>query len=248
MTSALRLALLLLPGLIAALVLAPPALAADEAVAPAAEPEAAAAADAARKAEFTIRASIATESSTTLDPETREIVIIGSPLGELLAQGYSAHMRDIDAHNVDLNARLDVLMKTLDGGTDDAVKMLYLGVPRALGLKVEWQERQGLVNRLRPVVGAPQLQPSAAIESKVEVAPNRLSATALPIQELVAFLRWSSPRPVLNETGLTERYDFVLEWDPSAGPGALFHSLDDIGLEMFPDEGSYSVLFVEKPE
>lgn len=199
-------------------------------------------------APFTIRVSKAEEASFHRDPETGDIAMIGSTLVSLLAQGYAVHPKDIDAEGIDLNSRFDLLLRPRNEGALKPLEMVHRGIPRALGLVAEVQERTGAVNRLRPAKDAPQLEPSTTQVKEMKLEKGRLEMTGTHIAELVAFLRWQSPRPVLDESNLTETYDFVLEWDTTSGAGAIFHALNDLGLEIYPDQGTYTVLKVHKPE
>lgn len=199
-------------------------------------------------APFTIRGSKAREASFHRDPETGDIAMIGSTLASLLAQGYAVHPKDIDAEGIDLNRRFDLLLRPRNKGALEPLEMVHRGIPRSLGLVAEVQERTGAVNRLRPSKNAPQLEPSTSPVKEIKQEEGRLEITGAKISELVAFLRWQSPRPVLDESELTETYDFVLEWDTSSGTGAIFHALNDLGLQIYPDQGTYTVLKVRKTE
>ena len=64
------------------------------------------------------------------------------------------------------------------------------------------------------------------------------------MRDLVMFLRWRTPRPILDETGLAARYDFVLEWDPAGGARAMLLALHDLGLELVRDRGEFPLLVV----
>ena len=88
--------------------------------------------------------------------------------------------------------------------------------------------------------------PSTAEKPSVERSEGRLVARAMPIAELAVFLRWHSPRPILDETGLDGRYDFVVEWDPKGGPRELFLALGDLGLQIVRGRDDYPFLFVKR--
>ncbi|MEE3330207.1 MAG: TIGR03435 family protein [Myxococcota bacterium] len=201
-------------------------------------------------ASFTLRSSMQSETSVERDPETGEIAMIGYTLGQLLAQGWGVHPRDILAPDTDLEARYDVRVLLRSGPKRklNVLPMFKIGVPQALKLNAEVLTAEGPVNRLRPAKDTPQLQPSTTEKSAIQKSENSLVVTNTRIAELAAFLRWHSPRPIVDESGLEATYDFVLQWDPSGGTAALFHALNDIGLEIFPDEGSFGLLRVTPAE
>jgi len=234
---------------IAAALFALPAAGEDSAPTP---PEGAAAPDAppaperrAPDAPFTIRASSQTEQQAQADPQSGDVVMIAYPLSALLSQAHGVHPLDMIAEGgVDLDKRYDVLLRAGPQRDRNLREMLKRGVPHALGLELEVRPRKVPINRLRVRAGDPPLAPSTAESERVEVAKGRLEAVRLPIAELVAFLRWRSPRPVVDETKLAEAYDFVLEWDAAAGTPALFYALQDIGLEIVPDDAEFPFLVV----
>jgi len=199
-------------------------------------------------APFTLRSSMQTETSFERDPATGDIAMIGYTLGQLLAQGWEVHPRDIFAPGTDLDARYDVLLRPGPKREFNELAMLKLGVPRGLKLKAEAITGEGPINRLRPAKDTPQLEPSGTGQIGIQKSEGSLVVTNVRIAELAAFLRWHSPRPIVDESGLEATYDFVLQWDPSGGSAALFHALNDIGLEIFPDEGSFRLLRVTPAE
>jgi len=195
-----------------------------------------------------VRVSSAEQEHSASHPTNGNVVVMGIPLRKTLAQAHEMHPRDVVAiGEIDLDERYDVL---LYGGADasrGAVRShLAREVPRALGLTVRREERTVPINRLRPLPSAPALEPSESRPSWFVVRPGRVEARAAEILELEVFLRWQSPRPIVDETGLDARYDFVLEWDPSAGTGAVFLALHDIGLSIVPGRGPASFLVVER--
>jgi uncharacterized protein (TIGR03435 family) len=80
-------------------------------------------------------------------------------------------------------------------------------------------------------------------------ANNSMSDFALGMQ---AFL----DRPVVDETGLTGRYDFVLKWtpdesntnDPNAPPGIFTAVQEQLGLKLQPTTGPTDVLVIDHVE
>ena len=195
-----------------------------------------------------VRASSAERESIASHPESRDLAMIGFPLRKVLSQSYEVHPRDVVAvGEVNLDGRYDVLLYGAAGASRAELRSrLARELPPALGLIVRREERTVPINRLRRAPSTPALEPSQARPPHFEARPGRVEARAAEIRELEQFLRWRSPRPIVDETGLDDRYDFILEWDPSAGAGGVFLALHDIGLAIVPDRGPAPFLVVER--
>ncbi len=61
---------------------------------------------------------------------------------------------------------------------------------------------------------------------------GRMQAQGVPIQNLTDFLSRTLDRPVLDETGLTAKYDISLNWTPEPGEGPM-----GMKMAMAPREG-----------
>lgn len=80
--------------------------------------------------------------------------------------------------------------------------------------------------------------------------------TANLMSDFALGMNFFTDRPVVNETGLPGRYDFVLRWMPDAAaesensqvPGLFTAMQDQLGLKLEPRKGPVDVLAVEKVE
>ena len=78
--------------------------------------------------------------------------------------------------------------------------------------------------------------------------------TANLMSDFALGINYFADRPVVNETGLLGRYDFVLKWTPDAAtesegsqlPGLFTAMQDQLGLKLEPKKGPVDVLAVEK--
>jgi uncharacterized protein (TIGR03435 family) len=70
-------------------------------------------------------------------------------------------------------------------------------------------------------------------------------------------MKYAADRPVVDQTGLTGRYDFQLEWtfddskaptDGTAAPGLFTAVQEQIGLKLEPTKASADVLVVDGVE
>ena len=197
--------------------------------------------------EVLIRVSSADRERTTSDPEGRSVALLGFPLRMLLSQVHTTHPLDIVASGgVDLGQRYDVLLRSVAPEDRKEIRALLADrIPRELGLSVRPEERTVAINRLTRLPNEPALEPSGTRPARFETGRGRIAAPGPPLQQLVWFLRWRSPRPIVDEAALGGRYDFVLEWDSQAGTTALFLALHDLGLSILPGKGTTTLLVVE---
>ena len=119
--------------------------------------------------------------------------------------------------------------------------------------------------------GAPEMNGSGAIFSIVPTANGataRMFAKALPSSEIASRLANSLGRPVIDKTGLTGKYDFVLEFTPdlsgiplpagfttqegnnATDPGTNIASAVEkqLGLKLTSTKGKLDVIVVDRAE
>jgi uncharacterized protein (TIGR03435 family) len=80
---------------------------------------------------------------------------------------------------------------------------------------------------------------------------GRLAASNQPISALAQFLEDRLDLPVLGRTGLTQHYDFMLQWDAQSDKKSENEEiqrafLNQIGLKLVPGRQSLEMLVVEK--
>lgn len=83
--------------------------------------------------------------------------------------------------------------------------------------------------------------------------PGRLVGQGIPISKLVEILsdEYHLSRTVLDKTGLTDNYDFTLQWTPgeSQGESAIFTAIQEqLGLKLEPQKGSREILVIDDAE
>jgi uncharacterized protein (TIGR03435 family) len=227
--------LLLATGLAALWLVATPPLAEPTAGSEPATPE---------RPAFELRPATGERARTQTDPETGDTLLIATPLRALLGQAHGVHPRDVRAEGeVDLTRRYDVMLRPGAGaGRAKTRELLAAGLAQTLQLEIARTEQTGPINRLQRLEEEPPLPPSQATAPRFDVGTGRVEARAVQIRDLAHFLRWHSPRPILDETGLDASYDFVLEWDPSTGPRSLFLSLHDLGLQIVRGRDAFPLL------
>lgn len=83
--------------------------------------------------------------------------------------------------------------------------------------------------------------------------PGRLVGQGIPISKLVEILsdEYHLSRTVLDKTGLTDNYDFTLQWTPgeSQGESAIFTAIQEqLGLKLEPQKGTREILVIDDAE
>ena len=102
---------------------------------------------------------------------------------------------------------------------------------------------------------APQLKPSAGGGEGWGWGDGKLSCTNLPISRLALYLEGRfNNLPVLDQTGLTNNFDFNLVWDTGSKKRGNYPNVDvlkqallnQLGLELVPSRESIEMLVVER--
>ena len=148
------------------------------------------------------------------------------------------------------HARLDIEAKTLEADTarlrnltsaQRRAMMLALFQDR-LGLK--WHNETRMLSSYELLIanGGPKLKPTVATNQNggVSVNDTRFKLTNIPVSELAVVLSGKLGRPVVDKTGLSGRYDVVLEWSPDqvaapapdAPPPLLTVLQEQLGLKL----------------
>jgi len=197
---------------------------------------------------FSIGPSIQKEQLLRRDQEKGTLLLIGTPLRVLCAQAFGVHPRDVlaagEADAPDLDARFDVLIQPRAGRNDRLAGILARGLARELGLRFDFEQPEVEVDVLRRKAGAAPPSASHAAKPSADAGDGHLRASGLPVRELVGFARWRNPRPILDETGLTGRYDWEIDWDATGGASAFSAALASIGLELTTERRPFRFLVV----
>lgn len=162
------------------------------------------------------------------------LYLVGVTLSRLSAVAYGVHRRDIVLGDSVESSDFDAVVHPLDGSVETARRMLRDLIRTQLGLEARRQRKQATAMILGPQPAGSPLQPSASRRGLLELGKGELRATGSTMSQLVDLLREDSKVPVIDETGLTEHYDYLLEWDPKKGAYAFIQSLGDIGLTLSP--------------
>jgi uncharacterized protein (TIGR03435 family) len=132
------------------------------------------------------------------------------------------------------------------------------------GLKGHQEQREMAVYALRVAKGGPKMGPS---QGDPDALPEDAGGTDekgrqvrtyanVSMAELAAMLQFHVDRPVVDQTGLTGRYDFKLTWTveegnatlPDAPPGLFTAIQEQIGLKLEPVKAMADMLVIDKVE
>ena len=129
-------------------------------------------------------------------------------------------------------------------------------------LQREIKSRFGLVGRFETIdtnilslriraSGAQGLLPSTSSTGSSSFGNGSMSVVNETMDDLAFSLEMSLGIPVVNQTGLTNAFDFKLSWgnfaDDNPDPDALKQALtEELGLELVPARASLKMLVVEK--
>jgi bla regulator protein blaR1 len=161
--------------------------------------------------------------------------------------------------------RLDIEAKTLDpdvGGLRELTAVQRRAMLQALfkdrlGLQWHYETKVLTTYELLVANGGSKLKPTVATgqNSGVSVNDTRFRLTNIPVGDLAVVLADKLGRPVVDKTGLTGRYDAVMEWTadtavPSGDadvPPPLFTALQEqLGLKLVGGKDPVQVFVIDR--
>jgi uncharacterized protein (TIGR03435 family) len=132
------------------------------------------------------------------------------------------------------------------------------------GLKVHRETRELPVYALtvakdRPKVVKSKGDPNGSLDmhDRINAGQRRIQVTNGSIADMALILKFYTDRPVVDQTGLSGRYDFQLAWtfdetraptDGSAAPSLFTAVQEQLGLKLEPVKAAADVLVIDKVE
>jgi uncharacterized protein (TIGR03435 family) len=151
--------------------------------------------------------------------------------------------------------RFDIDAKAAGGSTfDEDMVMLRTLLADRFQLKFHRETRSIKVRVLVLARGGLRIRASKDQDQKerVEIRPTEISGSAIPFGHFVTILEAQSGYPVVNETGLSGKYDLTLRYvrdDSSSVDGqSLFAALADLGLKLEARQTRAEVFVIESAE
>jgi len=176
-------------------------------------------------------------------PRSGIVYLLGSPLDEQIGYAYGVPPAQLaTSMPLELQRRYDAVIHPADRNVETARRMLREHLEARFGFETAAGQREVEAMILRQMPQFSPLPPSTAETSSFEVKPGELRGVAVPMSRLVEFLRQGARMPWLDESGLDERYDFVIQWDTRSGAYAFVQAVNDLGLEVVNEARSVQVL------
>ena len=143
-----------------------------------------------------------------------------------------------------------------------AQEMLQKLLVDRFGLKFHHDKRELSIYALTIAKNGPRLTPAASPTGMPNTSGSAgnnaqtMKFTNSTIGDFALEMQFQSSRPVIDQTGLTGRYDFTLRWshddatgsDPNAPPGFFTAIQEQIGLKMEPKKDLADVLVIDRVE
>ena len=152
----------------------------------------------------------------------RHLMTINTPVSILIAFAYGIQQKQIVNGPAWMEEKFDIDgVPDVDGQpSGQQMRMLVAdALVQRLGLKFHYDERELPVYALTVAKGGPKLTVTADAPSApgnfLYSAPGRLHVTNSTMKDFCKGMQESTmDKPVVDQTGLTDRYDFNLNWTP----------------------------------
>ena len=223
---------------------------------------------------------VATVKAPNADEQGRYIKMDGNnrfiavnyPVKLMIAAAYDLNPKTISGGPAWMNADLfDIVARTpgdMRPTHDEQMKMLRALLVERFGLKFHREQKDYSIYAIEVAKGGPKLKPTATPEAAPIVGPGVvypqrlvLPARNASVGDLASLLqRAILDRPVVDQTGLTGRYDFDLTWAqdetqfggdvpraPEDAPALpLFEAIQQqLGLKLEATHGAVAALVVD---
>jgi uncharacterized protein (TIGR03435 family) len=204
-------------------------------------------------------------NAQSMSMKGRQFVIVNRPVEGMLLFAYGMHKKEIvgapewmEAERWDVQGVPDVPGHPSLKQTQNLIRKL---LEERFGLKVHRETKELAVyaitvskggKKMSPSAGDPNGTPDENEGSNGSVVTMRM--TNMSMREFAPDLGYFLDRPAVDQTGLTGRYDFQLQWavdeskapaDGSAPPGLFTAIQEQLGLKLEPVKAPTDVLVVD---
>jgi uncharacterized protein (TIGR03435 family) len=210
-------------------------------------------------------------TSNVLLGEGESLTVVNVPLRKIITYAYD--IRDFQLAGgpgwIGVE-RYDIAAKTAAGGrpileasteTDDQRKGRVTRVRERLrslledrfGLRAHFEQRERTVLRLRIAKGGPKLVEVPSPQGRVSTLDGHIQGYGAPVSMLATQLSLATGLIVEDETGLSGKYDFLVDWapdngDPSDTRPSIFTAVSQLGLRLERATGPVNILIIEHVE
>jgi uncharacterized protein (TIGR03435 family) len=214
----------------------------------------------------TVRPSDPNARNNTFDVRGRHVVIENQPVEMMLMMAFGVQKSQVvDVPDWVRTERFDVVgMPDVEGKPNlrQFQSLVRKLLTERFGLKTHTEQREMPVFALRVAKGGTKIAKSTGDPNGLpredgeggNIPTCRFANTSMA--DLALYLLLDVDRPVVDQTGLQERYDFQLKWskaevttaDPNAPPGLFTAIQEQIGLKLVPVKARTDVLVVDHVE
>ncbi len=199
------------------------------------------------------------------DADGDRFTVRNQSVASLMTFAYSAHPRQIvDAPDWALHDRFDI-----EGTTDtpgepslrQQQEMLQKLLADRFQLKFHRDQRELSVYAIQIAKGGPKLKPAANPDAEVDQegegrgTEQTVTYTSASMTDFAFGEQFFFDRPVVNQTGLTGKYDFSIRYsdeirttDPNAPPGLFTAVQEQLGLKFEPTKTPTAVFVIDHVE
>lgn len=215
----------------------------------------------------TIKPSDPLDQSSGFHTAGHRLFYENQPMEQLIAFAYGVHPKQIaGAPDWFSKERYDVKgVPDAEGepNQEQQQEMLRKLLAERFGLKFHREKRDLSIFAVTVAKGGPKL---TATKSEANGLPDQTGSnngaeqmwrfTNNSTADFASMMQYFLDRPVIDQTGLTGKYDFSLQWttdatlnnDPKAPPGLFTAVQEQIGLKITPTKGSAEVLVIDHAE
>ena len=215
----------------------------------------------------TIKPSDPEDQSSGFEMDGRQLFIENQSVESMIAAAYGVHPKQIvDAPDWSTKERWNVKGVPDEPGTPSwpqYQEMIQKLLAERFGLKFHRDKRDLSIFAITVTKGGPKLAVSKSDPNSVRdqtANGNGVEVTYRftnnSIADFADGMRSFLDRPVVDETGIKGKFDFVLQWtkdgavnsDPNAPPGLFTAVQEQLGLKIEPTKGPAEVLVIETVE
>jgi uncharacterized protein (TIGR03435 family) len=216
----------------------------------------------------TVKPTDPTVTNASTGMEGRQFVLTNRSVETLLLVGYSVHKKQIvDAPDWVRTERWDIRGVPDVPGQPSIRQMQALTrklLAERFGLVTHMEKREMEVYALTVAKGGAKMTPSAGDPNGVPNENDRenggqrtMQSANMSMADFALIMTYFMDRPVVDQTGLTGRYDFRFQWtfdesrapvDGSAAPGVFTAIQEQLGLKLEPVKTATDVLVIDKVE
>jgi uncharacterized protein (TIGR03435 family) len=201
------------------------------------------------------------DSLTIINVPLRKIIVYAYDIRDFQLAGGTSSLGDERYDIVAKTATADLATFGAAPETDDQRRDRVARVREKLrsllsdrfGLRVHTEEREQMILALRIAKGGPRLAEAAANTGRVSTVDGRIQGFGAPISMLATQLSNATGVIVADETGLSGRYDFVLDWAPdekdqSDTRPSIFSAVGELGLRLERAKGTVKTVVIDHVE